>query len=170
VRRREGLEFWSAVGAWLVGCPALDTEASLPDPMPPLPPPAPALLGARDPGVRARHLQSKAWSALREAGFSKALRLEPWPGIELFLPYWRGRKAVTIQGFTRRIPGRERALALAGKSSACRMCGWELTVVLSSWDEGVIDILESGGAGAVSLDRLAEWLSGPGPGTPPGRP
>jgi hypothetical protein len=161
LRRSQGLEFWTGLGSWLAGCPALDLEVILPDPVPVLPPHAPAVLGSPDPGPRARHLESRTWSILSSRGFSRTLHLEPWPGIELFMPFRRDGLAVTPQGFTVRIPARKRALALVGRSAACWLCGWRLVAVVSKWDEEVLDILERGGVYVVSLDRLEEWLSLP---------
>lgn len=79
--------------------------------------------------------------------------------MELFVPFRRGRLCITPQGFTARVPSRERALAVAGKAAACRLCGYTLAAVVSRWDAAAVQILSAGGVPAVSLDRLREWLS-----------
>ncbi len=158
MRRREALGFWTALGRELLGEPA-SVRVPLPVPLPPLPRHPEPAIGTPDTGTRSRHVGPKAWSILRDAGFSKGLSLEPWPGVDLFLPFRRGSLAAVPQGFSQRIPGLERAYALVGKSAACSLCGFRLVLVLSRWDEEVLGVLSRGNALVVTLDRLQAWLA-----------
>lgn len=106
-----------------------------------------------------RFIYGHLWKELRELGFSRPLRLEPWPGVRLLVPFYRNRTGVVPQSFSGRIPHRERALALVGKAAAARISGYELLVVMASWNDEVRDIMERGGVSACSLDRLEEMLA-----------
>lgn len=162
MRNPEPLAFWTNLGARLLGMEAPEEPRTPPwseawaDP-PVLPPPGPALVLASDP-IRPR----KVWAATRDAlapfGFSRALRLHPWPGIELFLPFHRGPTAVLPQGFSGRIPAVERALSVAGRGAAAWKCGYRLVVVVGSADETVCGILGRAGLACATPDRLQELL------------
>lgn len=161
MRREEALEFWTCLGAVLTGdrdplSAWGSSSLPMPDPPPGRSPRAEALLGAQCTGARARHIYQRTWEILAPLGWSRALRLEPWPDRELFLPFHRRRSAVIPQGFSRRVPQVERALALVGKCAAARLCGVEMVVVLAMWTGEVVEILSAGGTKCCSLDRLAE--------------
>lgn len=165
MRRGEALAFWTGLGAAVMGLRDPRAEGSpqlraMPDPPPGRGPRAEALLGMQCTGARARHIYQRSWEILAPLGWSKALHLEPWPDTELFLPFHRKVSAVIPQGFSRRVPPVERALALVGKSAAARRCGVEMTVVLAMWTEEVVEILSEGGTRCCSLDRLAEAVEG----------
>ncbi len=104
----------------------------------------------------ARHIYQRTWKTLRPLGFSRPLRLEPWPGVTLLLPFVRGRLAVIPQSFSPRVPERERALSLVGRSAASGICGYRMLTVLGTWDREVLELLEAGGCRACSLDMLEE--------------
>jgi hypothetical protein len=101
-------------------------------------------------------MYDRTWEVLRPLGFRRAVRIEPWPGIELFLPFVRDGLAVIPQGFTPRTPRVPRSLALAGKATACRQAGLSLLVAAADWDEEVTGILTAGGVSVCSTDRLEE--------------
>lgn len=161
MRNPDPRAFWTNLGMRMCGyeAPALPAgppwSAAWDDP--PVPPPAgPALTGGS--GLRPRKIWSATNSVLAPMGFSRALRLEPWPGIELFIPFHRGRLAVMPQGFSDRVPPRERAFALAGKSAAAWRCGYGLVVCLACCDPLVVEILREGGVACATPDRLAGLL------------
>ncbi|MCK4506854.1 MAG: hypothetical protein KAW14_14655, partial [Candidatus Aegiribacteria sp.] len=49
---------------------------------------------------KARYIYRSSWEILREHGFSRPLRLQPWPGISLFLPFYKNSIAVIPQSFS----------------------------------------------------------------------
>ncbi len=171
MRRGEALAFWTGLGAAVMGFRDLRISSCsesrpMPDPLPERAPRREALLGMQCTGSRARHIYERSWEILGPLGWSKALRLEPWPDTELFLPFHRGDSAVVPQGFSGRVPPVERALALVGKAAAARCCGVDLTVVLARWTEDVVGILTEGGTRCCSLDRLAAAVEGRAAGRP----
>lgn len=112
------------------------------------------LIGSRMSSRSARYIYAHTWNGLRELGFSRPLRLRPWPGITLLVPFYRGSSGVLPQSFSERVPRRERALSLVGRSAAARRSGTLLWAVLADWDDEVLRILENGGVSACSLDML----------------
>ena len=103
---------------------------------------------------RVRHIYSYTWKILRDEGFSRPLRLEPWPGITLMLPFYRGGTAFLPQSFSSRIPWQERAYSLVGRSVAARLEGMQLWVVAATWNDDIVSILQGGGVCACSLSTL----------------
>jgi len=104
----------------------------------------------------ARHIYMSAWKELRALGFSRPLRLEPWPGITLLLPFHRGAVAVIPQGFPERVPAEARLLSLAGRTGAASLMGVELWVLTALWDEALRDGMERCGLRVITLDRAGE--------------
>ena len=103
---------------------------------------------------KARYIYRFTWEILREHGFSRPLRLQPWPGISLFLPFFNGNIAVIPQSFSERVPPSKRALSLVGRSAAALLEGYELWVVPAVWNDEITSIFRDGGVRACSLDRL----------------
>jgi hypothetical protein len=103
---------------------------------------------------KARYIYRYTWEILREHGFSRPLRLQPWPGISLFLPFYKDNIAVIPQSFSERIPPSKRALSLVGRSAAALLEGYELWVVPAVWNDEIISVFRNGGVKACSLDRL----------------
>lgn len=103
---------------------------------------------------KARHIYRCTWEILREHGFSRPLRLQPWPGISLFLPFYKNNIAVIPQSFSERVPPSKRALSLVGRSAAALLEGYELWVVPALWNDEIISVFRDGGVKACSLDRL----------------
>ncbi len=160
MRNPDGLAFWSALGRACCGVDAplrptgAPWEAALASP-PPLPGEFTILAGEP---VRPRKVWAAAWKVLEPLGFSRALRLEPLPGILLYLPFHREGVAVLPQGFPDRIPPVERAWALVGRSAAALASGFTLVVVPAHLDDRVRPILENGRVTCATPDRLAELL------------
>jgi hypothetical protein len=164
--RSLGLAFWTDLGSAVTGLPSpvdRDNRARYSETMIRIlagpheaPPAGLAMLGACVAAKRARHMYDRTWEVLRPMGFGRAVTIEPWPGVELFLPFVRDGLAVVPQGFTPRIPRVPRSLALAGKALACRASGLSLLVVAADWDDEVTRILTSGGVSLCSVDRLEE--------------
>ncbi|MCD4848586.1 MAG: hypothetical protein K8R76_10390 [Candidatus Aegiribacteria sp.] len=103
---------------------------------------------------KARYIYRYTWEILREHGFSRPLRLQPWPGISLLLPFVKDNIAVIPQSFSERIPPSKRALSLVGRSAAALLEGYELWVVPAVWNDEITSIFKDGGVKACSLDRL----------------
>lgn len=103
---------------------------------------------------KARYIYRYTWKILRKNGFSRPLRLQPWPGITLFLPFYRDNIAVIPQSFSERVPPSKRALSLVGRSAAALLEGYELWVVPAVWNDEIISVFRDGGVKACSLDRL----------------
>lgn len=162
MRNPEPFAFWTNLGARLLGMGSPEEPDTPPwseawsDP--PVLPPADGAVMLAGNILRPR----KVWMATREAlaplGFSRALRLRPWPGVELFLPFHRGRIAVLPQGFSGRIPAVERALSVAGRGAAAWKCGYRLLVTVGAHDETVAGILCRAGLSCATPDRLQELL------------
>jgi hypothetical protein len=113
-----------------------------------------AMLGER----KNRHVYSLTWEILRPLCFRRPLRLEPWPDVDLLVPFVREGVCVIPQSFASRIPARERALSLVGRSIACRQEGYEMVSVLGRWDDRILDVLAEGRVFCCALDRLEETL------------
>ncbi len=105
-----------------------------------------------------RHIYSLTWEVLRTAGFRRPLRLEPWPGVALLVPFVRENVCVLPQSFGSRIPSQERALSVVGRSIACLQEGYTMVSVLGRWDDRILDVLSAGEVVCCSLDRLEEML------------
>lgn len=161
MRNPDPQAFWTNLGTRLCGheAPALPAGApwAAAWAAPPVRPPAGMALTDGS-GLRPRKIWGATSSVLAPMGFSRALRLEPWPDIELFLPFYRGDVAVMPQGFSDRIPTRERAFALAGKSAAAWACGCRMVVCLAGCDPAVLEIFREGGVACATAGRLAELL------------
>ncbi len=103
---------------------------------------------------KARYIYRYTWKILRKHGFSRPLRLQPWPGITLFLPFYKDSIAVIPQSFSERVPPSKRALSLVGRSAAALLAGYELWVVPAVWNDEITSVFRDGGVKACSLDRL----------------
>jgi len=101
-----------------------------------------------------RFIYGRTWRILRGMGYSRPLRLSPWPGVTLLLPFHSDRTAVVPQSFSRRVPELERALALVGRNAGTAAVGYGLVVVMARWSLEVLEVLEAGGVSACSLDML----------------
>lgn len=162
MRNPEPLAFWTNLGARLLGMDAPEEPDTPPwseawaDP-PVLPPSDGAGMLAGN-TLRPRKVWMATWEALSPLGFSRALRLHPWPGIELFLPFHRGRTALLPQGFPDRVPAVERALSVAGRGAAAWKCGYRMIVVVAACDEPVSGILGRAGLSCTTPDQLQELL------------
>lgn len=169
MRNPDPLEFWTNLGARLLGRDAPELPAGPPWDAAWASPPslpssaAPVLAGA---GIRPRKIAQATREALSPLGFARALRLFPWPGVELFLPFYRDCVAVLPQGFSERIPASERALAVVGKSAAAGICGYVLVVSAARVDATVSGIFSAAGVAWATPDLLGECclevLPGPG--------
>lgn len=113
------------------------------------------LLGSKMSPRKARNIYGYTWEILRGGGFSRSLRLMPWPGVYMLVPFYRNDIGVIPQSFSRRIPPEKRALSLVGKSAAARSLGIDLWIVPANWNHDVLAIFRSGGVKACSLDNLA---------------
>ena len=117
-----------------------------------------SLLGCQLDTRASRFIYSSTWKILRERKFSRPLHLEPWPGVDLLFPFYRGSVCVLPQSFSRRIPLRQRSLSVVGRSHAASAENYQMIAVIARWNGEVIDILEQGGVTFCSLDRLSEML------------
>lgn len=157
--------FYTALGCRLTG-------AQTPPPPPGVPPcmhdalilPLPAITpGHRHPGAelvgnRRRRIYGATWDVLRPLGFSRPCRLEPWPGVQLFLPFSRGGVGVTPQGFSTRVPHDLRGLALAGKGVAAAVLGVKLVVVCAGVEPIPWELIVRGGGTVCTPDTLPQAL------------
>ncbi len=116
------------------------------------------LLGSQLDARASRFIYSSTWSILRGKRFSRPLRLEPWPGVDLLIPFYRGKVCVLPQSFSRRIPFRQRSLSVVGRSHTASAESFRMIAVIARWNDEVIDIFERGGVTFCSLDRLEEML------------
>jgi len=105
---------------------------------------------------KSRKIYGYTWTVLREHGFSRSLRMTPWPGITLLIPFYRSGIGVIPQSFSRRIPFEKRALSLVGRSAAAHRMGYSLWVVPADWNDEILSIFSRGGVKACSLDNLAD--------------
>lgn len=115
----------------------------------------------------ARSIYGRTWKLLRDMGYSRPLRLDPWPGINLLLPFHRDLTAVVPQSFSSRVPEKERALSLVGRNAAAALEGYRMVVVMARWSREVLEVLEAGGVSACSLDMVTTMC---GRGSPPPSP
>ena len=105
---------------------------------------------------KSRNIYGYTWDVLREHGFSRSLRLMPWPGITMLIPFYRDGIGISPQSFSRRIPLEKRAMSLVGRSAAVLKMGYSLWVVPADWNDDILSIFSSGGVKACSLDNLAD--------------
>lgn len=114
--------------------------------------------GAELDGKRLRRIYGATWDVLRPMGFSRPCRLEPWPGVQLFLPFARAGVGVTPQGFSSRVPRMARALALAGKSAAASVLGVRLVVVCARLEPVPWEPIVAAGGTVCTPDTLPQAL------------
>ena len=103
---------------------------------------------------KSRNIYGYTWTVLREHGFSRSLRLMPWPGITMLVPFYRDGIGISPQSFSRRIPPEKRAMSLVGRSAAALRMGYSLWVIPADWDDDILSIFSAGGVKACSLDNL----------------
>ena len=103
---------------------------------------------------KARNIYGYTWSVLREHGFSRSLRLTPWPGITMLVPFYRDDIVISPQSFSSRVPPEKRAMSLVGRSAAALKMGCSLWVVPAVWNDDILSIFSTGGVKACSLDNL----------------
>lgn len=154
--------FWTELGRRITG-----TETALPEHLPDemaevlcnRPPDPGECLFRMDSKLsqrKSRKIYGYTWNVLREHGFSRSLRLTPWPGITMLIPFYRGSIGVTPQSFSRRIPPEKRALSLVARSAVALEMGYSLWVVPADWNDEILSIFSSGGVKVCSLDNLAD--------------
>ena len=103
---------------------------------------------------KARNIYGYTWNILREHGFSRSLRLTPWPGITMLVPFYRDNSGISPQSFSRRVPPEKRAMSLVGRSAAALKMGYSLWVIPAGWNDDILSIFSTGGVKACSLDNL----------------
>ena len=103
---------------------------------------------------KARNIYGHTWNILREHGFSRSLRLMPWPGITMLIPFYRDSIGISPQSFSSRIPPEKRAMSLVGRSVAALKTGYSLWVVPADWNDDILSVFRNGGVKACSLDNL----------------
>lgn len=157
--------FWTALGARLLAARESFDTSGLPEEMQKalecclqIPKSDFVLRGDDLEGKRSRHIYMLSWKILRNISFSRPLRCEVFPSVQLFLPFHRGRIAVLPQGFTKRIPLKLRAYALVGKSAALRAIGYQLVIVAAVYEPDAWSILEKGGCLVCTPDKLEQLI------------
>jgi len=154
--------FWTELGRRITG-----TETTFPEHLPvgmadilSQEPPKPGeclfQLGSRLSPRKSRNIYGYTWDILRGWGFSRSLRLQPWPGITMLIPFYRNGIGVLPQSFSKRTPPEKRALSIVGRSSAARRMNCSLWIVPADWNDDILAILSSGGVKACSLDNLSD--------------
>ncbi len=154
--------FWTELGRRITG-----TETTLPEHLPgcmaeillsgPFEPgESNLLLNSRLSSRKARNIYGYTWNVLREHGFSRSLRLTPWPGITMLIPFYRDDIGISPQSFSRRIPPEKRAMSLVGRSAAALKTGCSLWVIPADWNDDILSIFSTGGVKACSLDNLSD--------------
>jgi len=154
--------FWTELGRRITG-----TETSIPLYLPGemtdvlrsfkgLPKPVESILelGSGMSPRKARNIYGYTWDILRGSGFSRSLRLMPWPGVSLLIPFYKDNIGVMPQSFSERIPPEKRALSLVGRSAAALKTGITMWVIPADWDDDILTIFNQGGVRACSLDNL----------------
>lgn len=166
MRNRWYLFFWTELGRRTVGDPGA-LPAHLPEAMAtvlsspaPVPPAGRTVLGEPLQPRQGRFIYGHVWEELRGMGFSRPLRLEPWPGISLLIPFYRDRVAVMPQSFSHRVPPGKRALSLVGRSVAAERAGITLWVSAARWNDDLLAVLRRGGVRVCSPDMLKEVFRG----------
>ena len=157
--------FWTALGSSILGEQDTFDTSELPEEMQKalecslcIPKSSIALRGDDLEGKRSRHIYLYSWKILRNMAFSRPLRCEVFPSVELFLPFYREKIAVLPQGFTQRIPIKLRAYALVGKSAALRAVGYYLVIVAAVYEKTAWSILEKGGCLVCTPDKLEQLI------------
>ncbi len=157
--------FYSSLGCALTGAQPPPPPAGVPDAMqavlavpPPVPSPGRIYPGVGLEGNRCRRVYGSTWEVLRPRGFKRPARFEPWPGVQLFLPFLKGNVGVTPQGFSGRVPRDLRALALAGKGLAACVLGLRLVVVSARVDPDAWAVIARGGGVVCTPDTLPQAL------------
>ncbi len=113
-------------------------------------------LGSKLPAKQPRSIYGYTWKILRDYGFSRSLRLTPWRGISLLVPFFKNDIGIIPQSFSERIPPEKRALSIVGRSAAALGTGVTLWVVPAGWNDRILAIFKSGGVKACSLDNLPD--------------
>lgn len=165
MKSRKNRLFWTALGCRLLGekdcfdtsCLPEEMRIALESPVK-MPEQSHVFRGTDLEGKRGRHIYMYAWKILRDLGFSRPFRCEVFQGIELFLPFVKGRVAVLPQGFQKRIPLRLRAHALVGKNAALQALSIRLVIVAAIYEEATWRILENGGCSVCTPDKLLDTL------------
>ncbi len=165
MKSRKNRLFWSALGSRLLNenndynTEALSEEMleALASPIK-IPDESRVLRGTDLEGKKGRHIYMHTWKILRDLGFSRPFRCEVLPGIELFIPFFKGSVVVLPQGFQKRIPLKLRAHALVGKNAALRASGRQLIIVAAVYEKATWDILEQGGCTVCNPDKLRQLL------------
>ena len=167
MKNRNNRLFWTALGSRLLGDRESYDIAELPAEMKEaliatlqLPGESMIACGKDLEGKRGRHIYMYTWKILRDMGFSRPLRCEVFPGIELFLPFVKGSIAVLPQGFQKRIPLRLRAYALVGKNAALSANGFHFIIVAAIFDKTTWGIVQQGGCSVCTQDKLKQLVSG----------
>ncbi len=157
--------FWTALGARLLGEQESFETSGLPEEMQKalecslqIPTSECILRGDDLEGKRSRHIYMLSWKILRNISFSRPLRCEVFPSVQLFLPFYRGKIAVLPQGFTQRVPLKLRAYALVGKNAALRAIGYHLVIVAAVYQKDAWCILEKGGCLVCTPDKLEQLI------------
>lgn len=166
MRNRWYLFFWTELGRRIVGDPG-PLPSHLPEAMTsvlssPVPTPAAGrtVLGEPMPARQGRFIYGHVWEELRGMGFSRPLRLEPWQGITLLIPFFRDSVAVMPQSFSHRVPPGKRALSLVGRSAAAERAGITLWVAAARWNDELLVVFREGGVRVCSPDMLKKVLDG----------
>lgn len=157
--------FYSALGAMISGGDPPPAPEGLPLPMlealgQPFPgiPEGRLYPGAELTGNRCRRIYGATWEQLRERGFRRPGRFQPWPGVELYLPFVRGLVGVTPQGLSGRVPHELRGLALAGKGLAAASLGMRLVVVCARVEPAAWRLMATGGCAVCTPGTLPQAL------------
>ena len=166
MKSRNNRLFWTELGARLLGESPTSDVSQLPSDMmealnilPDLPWESATMRGQDLQGKRGRHIYTHTWNILRDMGFSRPLRCEVFPGINLFIPFVKGSIAVLPQGFQNRIPPVLRAHALVGKSAAVRSRGYHLVVSAAVYNEKGWSILSRGRCSVCTVDNLKQLIT-----------
>lgn len=166
MKHRNNRLFWSAAGARLLGYAEPTGITALPEPMlealeslPPLPGMCHSISGPGLSGRKGRHVYQETWNILRDLGFQRPLRLTVFQGIDLLVPFFRGRMAVSPQGFRDRVPLELRSLALVGKSAVLRSHGVHLVVCSADHVPQVWETLNRGKCSVCTPETLPQMVN-----------
>lgn len=157
--------FYTAVGCMVTGDRPPSPPPGLPEPMfRALEMPAPEPFPGREypgeglTGNRCRRIYGAAWEILRPAGFRRPGRFEPWPGVPLLIPFFRGPVGAIPQGFSPRVPLHLRSLAVAGKAAASAALGMRLLVVCARVEPEAWAVIRAGGGVVCTPATLPQAL------------
>jgi hypothetical protein len=166
VKNRENRLFWTVVGLQLLEEPVGCNTSELPSEMLEalkipikIPEKSISMRGLNLEGKKGRHIYMHTWNTLRDMGFSRPLRREVLPGVEVLIPFVKGDIAVVPQGFQNRIPLKLRAFALVGKSAVLRAAGYHLVVAAALYKETAWSILSRGECTVCTLDKLGQIIT-----------